>query len=128
MPLLKSIQILGSNVRALRKSGLTPEGFRGINKFAKWTGVANGTIQRIEAGKTDPQVSHLAAIAAKYSNYGIQLWHLFVPGLDPMDLPAIVTTQQQAFHAKIERAYQELMQPDLFAVETKPKHSSKKEA
>lgn len=125
MPLNKSIQLLGENVRALRKSALTPEGFRGINKFAKWTGVANGTIQRIEAGDTDPQVSHLVAIAGKYSNYGIQVWHLFVPGLDPMDLPALVTTQQQAFHAKIESAYRELMQPDLFAIEDGKSKASK---
>lgn len=128
MPLNKSIQLLGENVRALRKSALTPEGFRGINKFAKWTGVANGTVQRIEKGETDPQVSHLAAIAAKYSAYGIQLWHLFVPHLDPMDLPAIVTVQQQEFHAKIERAYRELMQPDLFAESLKPRLQTKKEA
>lgn len=87
---------------------LTPEGRRGINKFADWVGVANGTVDRIEKGATDPQLSHLIRIAAKYEAHGIQLWHLFVAGLNPADLPAYLTSKERQFHEQAEKAYAEL--------------------
>lgn len=94
MTIDKTIQILGENVRRLRKSELTPEGSRSINEFAKWAGVANGTVDRIEKGETDPQISHVLKIAAKFQNYGVRAWHMFVPELDPTNLPELVTASE----------------------------------
>lgn len=123
MPQTKVIQILGANVRRLRKSDWTPEGKRAANEYAKWIGVSNGTMNRIERGLTDPQVSHIIQIASKYAQYGIQVWHLFIPGLDLADLPALVTSKEREFHQKLERAYQELRQNELFeAAKPNSKH------
>jgi transcriptional regulator with XRE-family HTH domain len=84
----------------LRKCTLTPEGSRSINEFAKWTGVANGTVDRIEKGETDPQISHLLKIAGKYQNHGIRPWHLLVAGLDPLAPPELITPAElDAFDA-----------------------------
>ena len=102
------IQTVGANLKALRKSPLTPEGRRSINKFAIWTGVPNGTLDRIERGKTDPQLSHLIKIAMKFQSHGIRIWHLFVADLDPMRLPAYLTNKEMQFHAQAEEAYVEL--------------------
>lgn len=110
MPQSKIIQALGANLRNLRKSDWTPEGKRAANEYAKWIGVSNGTMNRIERGLTDPQLSHLIRIALKYAQYGLQPWHLLVPGLDLTDLPALVTAKERQFHQKLEQAYEELRQ------------------
>lgn len=102
------LQRVGANIKTLRKSALTPEGYRGINKFASWVGVPNGTVDRIERGATDPQLSHLIRIAAKYETHGIQLWHLFVAGLNPLDLPAYLNSKEKQFHDQAEKAFAEL--------------------
>ncbi len=99
---------LGQNLKALRKSVLTPEESRSINKFAKWVGVANGTVDRLEKGGTDPQLSHLYKIAAKFEPHGIRLWHLLVTKLDPMRPPAYLTAQEMQFHVQAEKLFTDL--------------------
>jgi transcriptional regulator with XRE-family HTH domain len=108
-----TIDIVGANIRVLRKSTLTPETNRSINEFAKWTGVANGTVDRIEKGATDPQLSHLLKIAAKYQSYGLRIWHLFVPDLDPLFPPALISPKERDFYSDIERAYEKLQEPPM---------------
>lgn len=99
MDKVKSIhKVIGDNVRTLRKSGLHDHG--SILKFAAWTGVPNGTIERIEKGLTDPQVSHLVKIAAKFPH--LQVWHLFIPGLDPKNVPHAVGVLHE------EKLYQDI--------------------
>lgn len=95
MSLSKAFQVLGVNVQALRLSILTPEGCRSIKEFGKWVGVSNGTVDRIEKGKTDPQLSHILNIAAKYQGHGIRVWQLFIEGLDPLRPPALMGEDAQ---------------------------------
>lgn len=105
VPNTKEIQaVVGANVRALRKSGLTEHD--SILRFAKWTGVPNGTVDRIEKGQTDPQLSHLVKIAAKFPS--IRIWHLFVPNLDPRNPPQFITGSELALHIKLEDDYARL--------------------
>ena len=103
-----SFKVVGENVKRLRLSPHTPKESQSINKFAKWAGVANGTLDRIERGVTDPQLSHLLRIADKYKAYGMHVWHLFVPGIDLMALPAYISKHEQEMHENIRQSYQAL--------------------
>ena len=112
MPITETIQTVGKNIRALRKSSLTPMGYRSINKFAAWTDVANGTLDRIEKGKTDPQLSHILKIARKFHAYGIRPWHLFIEKLDVANPPAYLSAKERAFLDRAGEAFAALPPAD----------------
>lgn len=58
MPLIKMKQIIGENVRRLRK-----ESQRSVDDFAEEAGCARGYWYEVEAGATNPTLDMLAAIA-----------------------------------------------------------------
>lgn len=84
-------------LRMIRGGGKRMEGARA---FAKYCGVGEGTIWRIaQQGSSDIEI--LDMIARKF---GLQAWHLMIPGLDPIAppvLPSLLANQLVSLFEKL---------------------------
>lgn len=60
-------------------------------KLAKKTGLGTGSISRLRNGEVDPTLSTLEKIAKAFD---LSPWQLLVPGIDPGNLPALLTASE----------------------------------
>lgn len=84
-----------------------------MNKFAKYCGIGNSALQALEDAKGDPQLGTLVKIAGRFK---LEPWHLFVRGIDPEQKPHLLTSQEMAWHLKIEKLMEEKKASDDPAV------------
>jgi hypothetical protein len=89
MPESDARKILWTNVQALMdwRYGGESQG-----RFIKDTGCGNGTITRIKQQRTSVGIETLQKIARAY---GLEPWHLLVPGLDPTNPPVVWLTETE---------------------------------
>lgn len=60
--------------------------------LAQDTGIGNGTAQRINEMTSDASLSTIEAVALRY---GLEAWHVLVPGLDPKNPPVFLMTDSE---------------------------------
>jgi transcriptional regulator with XRE-family HTH domain len=98
-----SRKILWENVSAIMRwrYGKSAQG-----KFLKDTGCGNGTVTRIKNQRTSVGIETLDKIATAY---GLQAWHLLVPGLDPSNPPVVWLTQpERDLYKRLKAAAEEV--------------------
>lgn len=60
--------------------------------LAQDTSIGNGTAQRINEMTSDASLSTIEAVALRY---GLEAWHVLVPGLDPKNPPVFLMTDSE---------------------------------
>jgi transcriptional regulator with XRE-family HTH domain len=81
-------KVLGANLQALMASH---SDLNSNPKLAKKTGLGTGSVSRLRNGEVDPTLSTLEKVAKAFD---IAPWQLLVPGIDPSNLPALLSASE----------------------------------
>lgn len=103
----KAHEVVAENIEMLIAA--VPEDRRATNKFAKYVGVGNGTIDRLRKGDAKARVSTVERIGAKF---GLEVWQMLVPGLDLDNRPRVLTPKERTRHDKVQMMIGELQDED----------------
>lgn len=120
----KAQEIVAENLEAL--IAIAPSGKQATGTFAKYVGVGNGTIDRLRKQDAKARISTLERISARF---GLEVWHMLVPGLDPLNPPRLLSRAEVERNARLEQVIGELRPPPLALPTTIPKrvaHRSRK--
>lgn len=101
MPSTDTKRILRDNLTALCHYHLEKPEIP-INELKRRSGVSVASISRIKEAETSVGLDILERLAQVF---GLQPWHLLVPGLDPSNPPVThITEAERELYARIKRA------------------------
>lgn len=93
LPKQNARRVLADNIAAMREA--KPQG--GQRAWAKRIGIGEATLIRMVKGDSDVQMSSVQAVA---EGFGLQLWQILVPGLDPANLPVYISHGEQRLYKR----------------------------
>lgn len=114
LPPMNPTEVLSKNVQALLDQRSWSIKRAAAEAKKNNLAVSNGTLGRIVKGATSTKVSYLGDLAKLFE---VQVWHLFIPDLDPKNEPVLATvsaSQKALFErlAQTREAIDGLLQSD----------------
>jgi hypothetical protein len=103
---MKLQDVIAHNVNRLMELD-SRQDVRTTLKLAKKAGVSNGSVHRMRNAMVACQIDTLAAVAAVF---GLEAWHLFIPGIDPKDKPTLLFARDRERQERIAAMVHELQQ------------------
>lgn len=89
----------------IEKLLLYREGEFSFDRLAKLTGVAKSTLNKSSLLESATGLDKVEKIAKAF---GLETWQLFVPNLDPANLPVNICENQRSLLEKIKKTYAEM--------------------
>jgi hypothetical protein len=80
--------------------------------FSRFTGIGNGTAQRINEQSADASLSTLDAISRAF---GLHAWQMLIPSLDPTNPPVFVmTSAERKLYDSLRSAVNKIAEQPLY--------------